>query len=135
MNPRHPLVAQRAAHHCEYCQAPESVFNFPFEVEHILPPVRGGMDAESNWALSCRSCNLHKSVHLEGPDPETGTLVRLYHPRADKWTDHFRLEPASGIIRGLTNVGRATVGRLRMNSPAQVTARKQWMRLELLPRS
>jgi len=131
MNPRYPLVARRAAHHCEYCQAPESVFNFPFEVEHIVPPSRGGTDDESNWALACRSCNLHKSVHLEGLDPETGTLTKLYHPRADEWNDHFRMEPTSGMMIGLTHIGRATVDRLRMNSPAQVSARQQWMRLDL----
>lgn len=109
MNPRHPLVARRAAHHCEYCRSPESVFNFPFEVEHILPPARGGTDAESNWALACRSCNLYKSDHLEGLDPETGTLARLYHPRTDQWNEHFRLESASGMMIGLTNIGRATL--------------------------
>ena len=135
MNPRYPAVAQRAGHHCEYCRAPESVFNFPFEVEHIQPPSCGGLDAESNWALACRSCNLHKSVHLEGLDTQTGMLARLYNPRKDEWEDHFRLDRASGLIVGRTNVGRGTVERLRMNSPAQVSARRQWLRLELLPRT
>jgi hypothetical protein len=37
MNPFYTLVADRAAHQCEYCHAPELVFNFPFEVEHIIP--------------------------------------------------------------------------------------------------
>lgn len=41
MNPYYTLVADRAAHRCEYCRAPEIVFNFPFEVEHILPLYRG----------------------------------------------------------------------------------------------
>jgi hypothetical protein len=36
MNPRHARVAARAAHRCEYCHAPEALFNFPFEVEHII---------------------------------------------------------------------------------------------------
>jgi hypothetical protein len=35
MNPHYRVVAQRAGHRCEYCRAPEAVFNFPFEVEHI----------------------------------------------------------------------------------------------------
>jgi len=35
MNSFYTLVADRAAHRCEYCHAPELVFNFPFEVEHI----------------------------------------------------------------------------------------------------
>ena len=58
MNPHYPLVAPRAAHHCEYCRAPEAVFNMAFEVEHIIPPLHGGLDEASNWALACRSCNL-----------------------------------------------------------------------------
>lgn len=37
MNPRYGQVAFRAEHRCEYCHAPEAVFNFPFEVEHITP--------------------------------------------------------------------------------------------------
>ena len=61
MNPRYPRVAARAGHRCEYGRAPEAIFNLPFEVEHIVPTVRGGADPESNWALSGRACNLHKS--------------------------------------------------------------------------
>jgi hypothetical protein len=52
MNPHYSRAAERAGHRCEYCQAPEAIFNFPFEVEHILPPGRGGTDDESNLALS-----------------------------------------------------------------------------------
>ena len=48
MNPRYAAVAERAGHRCEYCHAPESIFNFPFEVEHIVPTAHGGVDDESN---------------------------------------------------------------------------------------
>ena|SRR5436190_21798419 len=133
MNPHYPLVAQRAAHHCEYCRAPEALFNFPFEVEHIIPPIHGGPGEDSNWALSCRSCNLHKSVHIESIDPETQTTVRLFHPRQSSWADHFRVETNTATIIGLTATGRATVARLQMNSPAQLVARRQWVRLRLFP--
>ncbi len=37
MNPLYPFVAERAERRCEYCRAPEEVFNFAFEVEHLLP--------------------------------------------------------------------------------------------------
>ena len=133
MNPRYPLVAQRAAHQCEYGRAPEAVFNFPFEVEHIVPPVHGGGDDATNWALSCRSCNLHKSAHLQGTDAETQTTARLFQPRMDRWAEHFRVESATGAFIGLTAVGRATVARLQMNTPAQLAARRQWIRLRLFP--
>ena len=36
---------------CEYCAAPDAVFNFPFEVEHIDPPARGGLDDEFCFGL------------------------------------------------------------------------------------
>lgn len=37
MNPNYTSVANRANHCCEYCRAPEIIFNFAFEVEHIRP--------------------------------------------------------------------------------------------------
>lgn len=46
MNPYYTAIAQRANHRCEYCKAPEVVFNFPFEVEHIVPLSRQGSDIE-----------------------------------------------------------------------------------------
>ncbi len=135
MNPRHPQVALRAGHRCEYCRAPEALFNFPFEIEHILPVARAGRDSTDNLALACRSCNLRKSAHLTGIDPDSGDMVPLFHPREDRWTLHFwvAVESTSTQVEGLTAVGRATVARLDMNSPAQQAARRQWMRLGLFP--
>ncbi|MDX2241996.1 MAG: hypothetical protein NW224_15025 [Leptolyngbyaceae cyanobacterium bins.302] len=40
MNPSYAAIAQRTNHRCEYCKAPEVVFNLPFEVEHIVPLFR-----------------------------------------------------------------------------------------------
>lgn len=48
MNAHYPEVALRADHRCEYCHAPEAVFHFAFEVEHIAPDSRGGIDNEGN---------------------------------------------------------------------------------------
>ncbi len=45
---------------------------------------------------------------------------------------HYALV-AERAVRGLTPVGRATVSRLQMNSPLQLEARRQWMRLGLFP--
>lgn len=133
MNPRYAQVALQAGHRCEYCRAPEVVFNFPFEVEHIIPVSRGGLDTEFNWALACRSCNLRKATHLSGIDPENQAIVRLFHPREDRWEEHFQLDSESGRIEGLTLTGRATVIRLEMNSQSQLAARRQWLRLGLFP--
>ena len=133
MNPRYAQIALRAGHRCEYCHAPEAVFNFPFEVEHIIPVSRGGCDAESNWALACRSCNLRKATHVNGIDPLSQTVVRLFQPREDRWEEHFWVNTENGEIEGLTAVGRATAARLEINSKAQKEARRQWIRFGLFP--
>jgi hypothetical protein len=133
MNPRYPPVAQRAGHRCEYCLAPEAIFNSLFEVEHIIPAAREGSDAPDNLALACRACNLAKSDHLNATDEETQTVVALFHPRRDQWDDHFRLDAETGVLLGLTPIGRATLNRLQINSSIQVAARQRWIRLQLYP--
>lgn len=133
MNPHYGAVAPRAAHRCEYCRAPESVFNFSFEVEHVVPTSRGGPDAGSNLALACRACNLRKGGHVRGTDPESGEEVALFHPREQWWHQHFRVDADAVTIVGTTPTGRATVLRLGMNSPAQLNARRQWVRLRVFP--
>jgi hypothetical protein len=133
MNPSYLVVAKRARHRCEYCHAPEAVFNFPFEVEHILPSSRHGSFGDTNLALACRACNLRKSDHVMGTDDLTGGTVRLFHPRQDEWEVNFEVIPDDGMIHGKTPLGRATVNRLEMNSFVQREARLQWMRLGLFP--
>ena len=108
MNPHYAQVALQAGHRCEYCHAPEAVFNFPLEVEHIVPLSRGGDDTAANWALACRACNLYKATHLSGSDPESHTVVRLFHPREDRWEDHFQVATMSGV-----GIGRAIPSRSR----------------------
>jgi hypothetical protein len=130
---RYTSVSQRAGHRCEYCHAPEAIFNFAFEVEHVIPVAAQGSDDDSNLALACRACNLYKTNHLTGVDEVSQTEVSLFHPRRDRWEDHFAVDPETCAIQGLTPVGRATVARLRMNAPLQLEARRQWKRLGLFP--
>jgi hypothetical protein len=126
-------VAQRAGHRCEYCHAPEAAFNFPFEVEHVVPKSLQGSDEEDNRALACRACNVRKSDFQTGLDETTGAEVPLFHPCLDSWEEHFRVDHETAEIQGLTPTGRATIARLQMNSPVQVDARRLWMRLGLFP--
>ena len=100
MNPNYARVAQRAGHCCEYCQAPEVIFNFPFEVEHMVPLGLGGPDDDENLALSCRSCNIFRSDALGGTDPESGTIVGLFNPRQNAWRDHFSFNKGTGELNG-----------------------------------
>jgi hypothetical protein len=133
MNPYYGSIAQRANHRCEYCKAPEVVFNFPFEVEHIIPLSRQGSNDTTNLALACRSCNLRKGDRISGIIPASNTEISFFHPRKNQWHKHFQANPESGEIVGQTPVGTVTVEYLSMNSPAQVTARQLWIRLGLFP--
>lgn len=133
MNPRYALVALRAGHRCEYCRAPEAIFNFPFELEHIVPVIHSGTHQDDNLALACRACNLFKADGVFAHDPDTGEHVPLFHPRQMIWNEHFVAARDSGSVLGLTPTGRATVAKLKMNSPTQDQARRHWIRLGLYP--
>jgi hypothetical protein len=133
MNPLYFLVAERAHPRCEYCRAPESIFNAVLEVEHITPVVAGGTSTEENLALACRSCNGFKGSRSSYIDPESGQEERLYHPRQDRWEEHFSVGSESGEIVALTAIGRVTALSLKMNSRSQLTARQFWVQLGLFP--
>lgn len=133
MNPAYPRVSSRADHRCEYCHAPELIFNFPFEMEHIIPLFQGGRDTDDNLALACRSCNLRKGIHTTGIAPDSMIEVRLFNPREDRWNQHFQAVPDTGALIGITPIGHATLTRLQMNSTAQASARRLWMQLGLFP--
>ena len=90
MNRNYSAVAERARNRCEYCRAPEQVFNFAFEVKHIVPRSANGSDALENLALACESCNLYKSSSLFALDRVTGEGVALFNPRRQAWEQHFR---------------------------------------------
>ena len=133
MNAFYTVVAKRADYRCEYCRAPEEAFNFPFEVEHIVPTSRGGSNALNNLALACRACNSFKSIFEVGQDSETQTLVALFHPRQHVREEHFQFLPQTGMMVGLTPTGRATILRLQLNLPRQQAARLRWIQFDLFP--
>ena len=108
-------VRERADHRCEYCCLPQSGEPFfAYHVEHIVARQHGGRDDSENLALACYHYNAHKGPNLSGLDPQSGALVRLFHPRQDRWDEHF--ERNGVLIVGRSAVGRATVGLLKMNA-------------------
>ncbi len=116
------LVRRRAADRCEYCQLHQDDSPLAaLHLEHIRPRKHGGTDDESNLCLACIDCNLRKGPNLTGIDPQTGEVTPLFHPRQQKWDDHFAWE---GIrITGRTAIGRTTVQVLEMNSDDQLNLR------------
>ena len=116
------LVRDRAGNRCEYCRVrQEDDPFFTFHVEHILPRQHGGRTVESNLALACHHCNLHKGPNLTAVDPDTSAVVELFHPRAQAWDQHFAIH--GGRVEGTTPTGRATIRVMAMNAPARVRLR------------
>jgi hypothetical protein len=96
------VVRERAGTLCEYCHLPQGFSGLRFHIEHIVPRQHGGTDDTSNLALACPECNFRKGTNLTGIDPDTRQVTPLFHPRRDRWNDHFAL--VDGSI-GRTNLG------------------------------
>ena len=115
------LVRTRAAESCEYCLAPERLSFHSHQVDHIVAEKHGGETMEDNLALSCICCNQAKGSDLWSIDPITVQMIALFHPRRDRWADHFELRGC--LIVPLTPVGRVTVKLLQINAPDRVVER------------
>lgn len=102
-------------------------------VDHIIPISAGGMAVADNLCFSCVSCNSYKLNFQTGLDTELQHQARLFHPRSDRWEDHFCWSDDSSEIVGLTSVGRATIERLNMNQPRMLIARREWKKTGLHP--
>lgn len=116
------LVRERANRRCEYCGLAEAYIYIPHHIDHIRPKQHGGDDSLMNLALACQGCNLKKGINLAGIDPESGTMVALFNPREQIWSEHFVFRGA--LIIGITSVGQVTVQVLDMNSRERVKIRE-----------
>lgn len=116
-------VVDRARGRCEYCGLSQEGQEATFHVDHVVPRSAGGPSELSNLALACVSCSLRKAARSSAVDPQTSEETRLFHPRRDRWNDHFRWDGV--VVAGTTGIGRATVGALQMNRPLIVAIRTE----------
>jgi hypothetical protein len=115
-------VIERAASRCEYCMMHQSLQGATFHVEHIHPKARGGASELGNLALACPGCNFGKSDRVALLHNESGKFVRVFNPRSDRWSDHFRW---SGYrMDALTEVGHALIDALDLNSSRRQLIRR-----------
>jgi HNH endonuclease len=123
LNPHHiRQIWQRANARCEYCQLPAAFHPAPFQIDHIIARQHGGATEDQNLALACIHCNRFKGPNIAGLDPETGELVRLFHPRTDNWTEHFMWDGPE--LKGRTQIGRVTIAVLFINDPEVISLRR-----------
>jgi hypothetical protein len=116
-------VRERAEERCEYCGLAAAAQEAAFHIDHIIPVVAGGLTNLDNLALACVSCSLRKGARLEAPDPQSGKVEVLFHPRFDSWRRHFLWEGERVI--GLSPTGRATIAALNMNRPLILAIRRE----------
>lgn len=122
---------ERAHSRCEYCRLPADCSEASFQIDHIIAHKHHGQSESENLALACYYCNSYKGPNIGGLDSVTGRFVRLYHPRRDKWSVHFKWEGPLQI--GQTAIGRTTVDVLRINHPAMVEVRRWLIAEQRLP--
>jgi hypothetical protein len=103
----------------------------PFHVEHIIAKKHHGGTILDNLAEAGMDCNLAKSSNLSGFDPDTGVLTPLYHPRRERWSEHFEWRGA--YVIGKTPVGRTTIDVLNLNAQERVNHRRLLIRLGVFP--
>ena len=121
------LVRERAGNRCEYCLLRQEHSELSHHVEHIVAKQHGGTDEPDNLALACHRCNLCKGPNLTGVDLLSNDVVLLFHPRRDRWEQHFVHRDSR--IEGRTPTGRTTVQLLAMNDVRRVE-----LRMELISR-
>lgn len=126
-------VREDAGDRCGYCQSSEKWLGIPHEVEHLIPLAEGGRTIRENLWIACRRCNSFKSGRIAAIDPVTHHTVQLFHPRHDRWNEHFRWSFDGTRIIGITPTGRATIDALQMNHPLIVSTRKLWVQVGIHP--
>jgi hypothetical protein len=125
------FVVDRAGNRCEYCRIVQSGYIARFHVDHVIPKQHGGKDEPENLAFCCPACNRKKGPNLSGVDPETASIVTIFNPRQQSWSEHFRWSGVS--IVGVTPHGRATVQVLELNAAKRLKLRRALLAEGVLP--
>ena len=124
------LVTARADGLCEYCLVHESDTFVGCTIDHVISEKHGGLTIAENLALACAFCNRRKGTDL-GSVTQNGELVRLFNPRADRWTDHFVIEGVR--IVGRTDIGHATARLLGVNDADRLLEREALLAVGRFP--
>jgi 5-methylcytosine-specific restriction endonuclease McrA len=124
-------VLSAAQDRCEYCLIHEDDTFFGMEIDHIVAEKHGGVTIFENLCCACLTCNRFKGSDIATIDLETEDVVRLFHPRRNRWAEHFVLKGSR--IMGLTEIGKATARLLKLNLEERVLERELLQSLERYP--
>jgi hypothetical protein len=115
-------VADRAYHTCEHCLVHEQDTFWGCQVDLIISRKHGGPTEPGNLAWACACCNNTKGSDLGTLVGEPARLIRMFHPRTDRWGACFIL---SGVRIGPVNAtGAATLKLLQLNHDSRLSERE-----------
>jgi len=123
-------IRERAHFCCEYCLSFEGHSYIKFQIEHIISLKHGGLTELSNLALACFFCNNAKGSDL-GTIVTNDELIRFYHPRKDKWKEHFELD--KHVILPKTDIAKGTIKILGLNEKDRLLERLAFYEANFYP--
>ncbi len=118
------FVIERAEGMCEYCRSLLDYSPESFDIEHIIPLAKGGGNDLDNLALACEGCNSRKRDYTGYIDVSTGKFVAFFHPRIERWEDHFSWDETLELVIGKSQSGKVTVEALALNRLGLINLRK-----------
>lgn len=118
-------IRDRAGGRCEYCLLHEEDAWEPHQPDHIIARKHRGLTELENLAWTCAVCNRYKGSDVASIDSVTGRVIRLLHPRRDRWTRHFRLDGVQIVPQ--TSVGRVASTESNRSDPGTRGSSSQWV--------
>lgn len=115
-------VAERAYHVCEYRLVHEDDTFWGCQIDHIISRKLGGATESGNLAWACACCNNAKGSDLGTLAGQPPQLVRLFHPRTDRWADCLQLRGVR--IHPANAMGESTVNLLQLNHDNRLRERE-----------
>jgi hypothetical protein len=125
------VVVARADGLCEYCLIHEADTWLGCQVDHVISEKHGGPTSAENLAYACVYCNRRKGTDLGSIAASTGHFVRFFNPRADRWSEHFRISGAR--IEPLTEIGEVTIRIFDINSAERLLEREALIAIGRFP--
>ena len=123
-------IRQRAKYACEFCGVTEESVGGALTVDHYRPKSKGGSDTLDNLLYCCVRCNQYKQDYW----PLDSSDSVIWNPLAEKASTHF-VEAEDGELFPLTDTGKFTIDRLRLNRPPLVAYRRNKLSREVRLRS